>query len=173
MPCKAQPSKVCTDELKDEINSQSYQDYFNLYNQQNCKPLDPYPYSTYTRMAGKDETKLPKLKDTSYSDRITDHYTENSYSFEDKTEYDCLCCKERTAHYQLEDIGSGASTPDGIPYQCSEEKILIPMVMLVLRKGGTSLQMQAYELSPISKETFIEAVKSQMQIARMPSNPNP
>lgn len=122
MPCKAQPSKVCTDELKDEINSQSYQDYFNLYNQQNCKPLDPYPYSTYTRMAGKDETKLPKLKDTSYSDRITDHYTENSYSFEDKTEYDCLCCKERTAHYQLEDIGSGASTPDGIPYQCSEEK---------------------------------------------------
>jgi len=54
-----------------------------------------------------------------------------------------------------------------------KKKILIPMVMLVLRKGGTSLQMQAYELSPISKETFIEAVKSQMQIARMPSNPNP
>ncbi|XP_033161311.1 uncharacterized protein LOC117141786 [Drosophila mauritiana] len=121
IPCKAQPSKVCSDELNDEIDSQSYQEYFNLYNQQNCKPPDPNP--TYTRMAGKEDTRLPKLEDTNYSDRITDHYTENSYSFGDETEHDCLRCKERSAHYQLDDMGSGTSIPDGVPYRCCDEKV--------------------------------------------------
>ncbi|XP_026833677.1 uncharacterized protein LOC6545954 [Drosophila erecta] len=129
---KAQPSKFCPEELTDETKARNYQEYLDLYKQQNCKPLQPNP--TYTRVAVKEEIKsemdemaLRKPKDSTPrtdSDRIKEQYAENgsSDSLEGETELDCLHYKEITAHYQLDDLGSAISTPDSGPYQCCEEK---------------------------------------------------
>ncbi|XP_043650844.1 uncharacterized protein LOC122618457 isoform X2 [Drosophila teissieri] len=113
---RAQPSKFCPEELTDETKAQNYQEYLNLYKQENCKPLQSNP--TYTRMAVKKEFKSERdERPVMMTPMDTKAHTDSARV------KDCLHYKEITAHYQLADVGSSNSTPDSVSYQCCEEKV--------------------------------------------------